>query len=35
VWEKKPFYCSEPLPNLEGCFTMEDLRSAVDDDFIE
>ena len=34
-WQKEPYLCSENLHNLDGAFTMKDVESAVESDFLE
>lgn len=34
-WQKQPLHITKRLPNLVGAFTMEDVRKAVDEGFLE
>ena len=35
VWQSKPYYVDVPLDCVLGAYTMEDIRMAVDSDFLE
>jgi hypothetical protein len=35
LWQREPFLVKSELDNLKGCYLMEDVRSAVDDNFLE
>ena len=35
VWQKQPHYVNEPLACAVGAYTMDDVRQAVDSDFLE
>ena len=34
-WQKQPLYVSDELINVKGSFVMEDVKSAVDNEFLE
>ena len=35
IWQQKPYYVNQPLDCAVGAYTMEDVRQAVDSDFLE
>ena len=35
VWQQKPYYVNQPLDCVVGAYTMDDVRQAVDSDFLE
>ena len=35
IWQKRPFLCKQVLPNLDQGYISDDLKKAVDEDFIE
>lgn len=34
-WQRKPFLVESELKNIKGCYMMEDVKNAVDTDFLE
>lgn len=35
IWQKRPFLCKQVLSNLDQGYVSEDLKTAIDTDFIE
>jgi len=35
IWQKKPFLCPQSLPNVAGAYTMAEVETAVNSDFLE
>ena len=35
IWQKRPFLCKQVLSNLDQGYVSDDLKAAIDNDFIE